>query len=113
MASPKVTISGMAVSWFLSFFHQVDILPGQFADAIEVSGGDCLGSTSLSADTETAGACLQEIGSRAQIDPAGGMTRTCGNGPRIALKNAGPTTSAGNTLTMSAPASHADNISVE
>ena len=35
-----------------------------------------------------------------------------GNGPRIALKKAGPSTSAGKTLTTSAPASQAVRISV-
>ena len=44
--------------------------------------------------------------------PPVGIRRTCGSGPRIALKNAGPTTSAGNTFTMSAPASQAARISV-
>src|SRR5207244_3565985 len=38
--------------------------------------------------------------------PPVGIKRICGNGPRMALKNAGPTMSAGKTLTMSAPASH-------
>src|SRR5262249_22154694 len=44
--------------------------------------------------------------------PPVGINRMCGRGPRSALKNAGPTTSAGKTLMMSAPASQAARISV-
>src|SRR5437660_1700165 len=47
-----------------------------------------------------------------RLMPTGGVKRIWGSGPRRALKNAGPTTSAGKTLTMSAPASHAARISV-
>src|SRR5262245_6079352 len=44
--------------------------------------------------------------------PPVGIRRICGSGPRTALKKAGPTTSAGKILTMSAPASQAVRISV-
>jgi len=88
MASPKYDFS-MAVSWSLVFFHQVDILPGN-------SGCDrsfrwrLPWLDQLSADTETAGACLQEIGSRAQIDPAGGHDPNLRKRTRIALRTPAP-----------------------
>src|SRR6186713_1853361 len=46
------------------------------------------------------------------VTPPVGISFRCGSGPRMSLKNAGPSEVAGNTFTMSAPASQAVRISV-
>src|SRR5262249_48633960 len=70
------------------------------------------GSTSWLPTPRQQAPALRNAAAVVRSTPPVGITRICGKGPRIALKNAGPTTSAGNTLTMSAPASHAARISV-
>ena len=47
-----------------------------------------------------------------RLTPPVGMRRICGSGPFNALRYAGPPMSAGNSFTMSAPASHAVSTSV-
>jgi hypothetical protein len=61
--------------------------------------------------TATAPAAIQSPALVSDTPPVG-IIRICGSGPRMSLKNCGPRAVAGNTLTTSAPASHAVRISV-
>ena len=93
-------------------FDDGHVLAGQIADAVEVLVRDRLGFDKLTSHAQATRSCFEEFGRGCQVNAPVGIMRICGNGPRTALKNAGPTISAGNTLTMSAPASHAARISV-
>src|SRR5262249_39429580 len=70
------------------------------------------GSTSWPPTPRQQAPAFRKAAAVVRSTPPVGINRACGRGARRALKNAGPTTSAGKTFTMSAPASHAARISV-
>ena len=68
-------------------------------------------SSDVPTPTATAPARIQSP-AFSTVTPPVGISFTCGSGARTSFKYDGPSVVAGNTLTMSAPASQASRISV-
>ena len=90
----------------------LDEVPRVCRNRVELTGGHCASIDQRSAHTDRHGAGRIQSPALSRVTPPVGMSRTCGSGARMSLKNPGPSAVAGNTLTMSAPASHAERISV-